>query len=148
MRWKYLEKQNGSKFKRMTGVTKKIFKMMVEVIKKDKTERRVQKGHAGRKNELSAEEKVLVTLMYYREYRTQAHIGASYEVSEATINRTINHVETLLLQDKRFHVPGKKKLKQTSIFSHAIVVDVSESAIERPKKNKGVIIQEKRRDTL
>ena len=40
---------------------------------------------SGPKPKLSIEEQVLVTLEYWREYRTYFHIGTSWELSESTI---------------------------------------------------------------
>jgi hypothetical protein len=43
-------------------------------------------------------------------------------------------------------LPGKKKLQNDHEWE-VIVVDASEHTIERPKKNRDNIIQEKRRNT-
>ena len=42
------------------------------------------------KPKLSIEEQVLVTLEYWREYRTYFHIGTSGQLSESTIGRIVN----------------------------------------------------------
>jgi len=120
----YAEKQ----FYRLTGVKRSVFEQMVKVVSAR------LKGF-GRPPKLSVEDMVLMTLDYWREYRTQFHVGCSFGVSEATVSRTVRAVETALLQDGRFHLPGKKALHDGSLHLDVVVVDASEQRIERPQKN-------------
>jgi len=85
-------------------------------------------------------------LMYYREYRTQFHIGVTYGISEASVCRTIKRVETILMKEKRFKLPGKEKLATSNQRYSVIVIDATEHPIERPKKIKKVTIQVKKAD--
>ena len=62
-------------------------------------------------------------------------MASSFGVSEATVCRTVKKVESALLKDKRFHLPGKKALNDGSLDLTVIVVDASEQRIERPQKN-------------
>jgi len=120
----YAEKQ----FFRLTGVKRSVFGLMVEVVSA------AQRGF-GRPRKLSVEDQVLLSLCYWREYRTQFHVASSFGVSEATVCRTITFVEKALLHDPRFHLPGKKALHDGSLNLTVVVVDASEQRIERPKKN-------------
>jgi len=52
-----------------------------------------------------------MTLMYWREYRTQFHNAGSYGISEVTVCRTINKVEEALVRSGEFRLPGKKVLQ-------------------------------------
>ena len=45
------------------------------------------------------------------------------------------HVETVLMDSGKFRLPGKKQLRQNAYTWSVLVVDVTESPIERPKKN-------------
>ena len=65
------------------------------------------------------------------------HVGRRFGVSEATVSRTVGAVEAALLQDARFHLPGKKALHDGSLNLEVVVVDAREQRIERPQKNKG-----------
>ena len=120
----YAEKQ----FYRLTGVKRSVFGQMVEVVGTN------LKGF-GRPRKLSVEDMVLLTLDYWREYRTQFHVGCSFGVSEATVSRTVRAVERALLEDARFHLPGKKVLHDGGLNLQVVVVDASEQRIERPQKN-------------
>ena len=61
-------------------------------------------------------------------------IGADYGVSKSTICESIQWVENTLSKDKTFKLPDKKVLKKASGGIEYIVVDVTESPINRPKK--------------
>ena len=117
----------GTAFKRLTGVTPSVFAMMVEV---------VQDAHRafGRPSKLSYEDQVLATLMYWREYRTMFHIAQSYKVSEPTICRVIRRTETLLMADERFQLPRRPALESEALTVEVLVIDATETPIERPQK--------------
>jgi len=87
-----------------------------------------------------------MTLMYWREYRTEFHIAQFYSVSEATVCRTIHKVEDVLVSSKKFRLPGKKALQPSDTVFEVILVDASEQPGERPKKAKKGITAAKRGD--
>ena len=89
----------------------------------------------GRPPVLALEDRLLMVLMYWREYRTYAHIGMTYGVSEATVCRTVQQFENILIKDKRFHLPGKKALRDPQTSFEVIWMDATECPCERPKKN-------------
>ncbi len=98
----------------------------------------------GRPATLSVCDQLLLTLCYWREYRSQFHVASSFGVSEATVCRTVKKVEAALLKDKRFHLPGKKALHDGSLDLMVIVVDASEQRVERPQKNSAAATPAKR----
>jgi hypothetical protein len=102
----------------------------------------------GRPPKLSRADQLLLTLMYWREYRTEFHIAQSYGVSEATVCRTIRKVEDALVRSKKFRLPGKKSLQASDTVFEVVLVDVSEQPVERPKKAKNGITVAKRSATL
>lgn len=81
------------------------------------------------------EDQVLMTLEYWREYRTYFHIGQSWGVNESTAYRIIRKIEDTLMTARTFSLPGKKKLQRSDYQIEVVVVDVTETPIERPKKN-------------
>ena len=82
------------------------------------------------------EDQLLMTLEYWREYRTYFHIGQSWGVNESTAYRIIRKIEDTLVKSRAFTLPGKKKLASSNYQLEVVVVDVTESPIERPKKNR------------
>lgn len=131
MLYEQLQTLNPIAFRRACGVKRETFLAMVEVLRPD-LERR---GKRGGQNRLSVEDQLLIALQYWRQYRTQFDIGLEFGVSEATVCRTIEKVESWLVKSGRFRLPGKRQLQQAETNWEVVVIDVSEVVIERPKKN-------------
>jgi len=127
MRYETIQHLKDTDFKRLTGVERETFGEMLKIVEKEL-------GHFGRPPKLSRADQLLLTLMYWREYRTEFHIAQSYGVSEATVCRTIHKVEDALVRSKKFRLPGKKALQPSDTVFEVILVDVSEQPVERPKK--------------
>ncbi|MDJ0745731.1 MAG: transposase family protein [Xenococcaceae cyanobacterium MO_167.B27] len=85
---------------------------------------------------------------YLREYRTYFHIAQSWSVNESTAYRIIRKIENILIRSKEFTLPGKKQLLQSNNKIEVIVIDVTETPIERPKKNRKNTTVVKRKSTL
>lgn len=124
---------NAEDFKRLSGVQPEIFGQMVGVLKAAETRKR----KAGRPSKLSVEDKLLLTLSYWREYRTQFHIAASYGIHESSANRIITQVEDVLSKSGTFSLPKRREVAETPWI--VVLVDATETPIERPKKNKSAI---------
>ena len=127
MRYETIEHLKDTDFKRLTGVKRETFEQMLRVVEK-------RLGNFGRPPKLSRADQLLMTLMYWREYRTEFHIAQSYGISEATVCRTIRKVEDALVSSKKFRLPGKKALQPSDTIFEVMLVDVSEQPVERPKK--------------
>jgi hypothetical protein len=85
----YFEELSGlqdTEFKRLTGVQRPTFERMLAILK---TGELLQKARGGRPNHLSLENRLLMTLCYWREYRTYFHIGVDFKVSESACFRNI-----------------------------------------------------------
>lgn len=145
MRYKKLRDLNDDKFKRLTGIKKATFEKMVKILQDEKRAKNKYKG--GRNPSLSIEDTLLMALEYLREYRTYFHIGKSYGVSESSAFKSIRFVEDTLIKHKDFALPGRKELLKSENEYEVILIDATETPVERPKKNRKNIIQEKRKDT-
>ena len=128
------------KFRRLTGVKRNTFELMVEVFCASESQRR---GHGGPKPKLSNEDSVLAALSYWREYRTFMHIAADYGLSESQIFRIIRRVEDTLIKSNKFSLPGKKSLLKSEFQYEVVLIDATETPIERPKRGKKAIFLEK-----
>jgi len=144
MFWSQIQDLPDKRFKRLTGVKRDVFHQMVGSVKVHQEQTRKHPTR-GKPPKLGIEDKLLVMLMYYREYRTQEHIGITYGISESRVCEIIQDMENILIKDKRFHLPGKKQLLESSSEIEVVLIDVSESPIERPKKNSDGITRAKRR---
>jgi len=103
-----------------------------------------KKAKGGRKSKLCIEDRLLMALEYLREYRTYFHIAQNYGISESNAYKICKWVEDTLIKDKRFALPGRKALLKSDADYEVILVDASESPVERPKKNKNAITLAKR----
>ena len=148
MKWKDIRQKTPALFQRLTGVKKEVFRMMVSELKQlsPLSQHKVKGKKRGPKHKLCKEDELLMMLMYFREYRTFFHIAQDYGISEVQCWRIVTQTESLLLESKKFHLPGKKKLTENNNWE-VVVVDVSEHSVERPKKNRNNIIQERKRNT-
>lgn len=145
MFWKDIKDKEEASFKRLTGIGKKTFRLMLKAVKEKEARLIQRKGNQrSRPFRLCTEDQVLLTLMYYREYRTQFHIGATYGLSESAVSRTIKRIEAILQGVKELKLPGKEKLSGNTQQFSVILIDATEMPIERPKKSKSSTIQEKR----
>jgi hypothetical protein len=122
---------SSTSFKRFTGVRKFVFLEMVSIIRKAETTKKI---NGGKPSLLGIEDKVLMALEYLREYRTYFHLGQSYGISESACYRNCKWVEDTLIKNKKFALPGKKVLLKSNSKLEIILVDATESPIERPKK--------------
>ena len=129
-------------FRRITGVKKETFRKMVEIVRKSYEEKHKKKG---RKLKLSIEDMILATLEYLREYRTYAHIAASYGIAESNMYRGIKWVEDTLISDGTFSLPSRKEVLEKSAEYEIILVDATETPIERPKKTKTVLLRKEKK---
>ena len=124
-------KLSSREFKRLTGVKRQTFRLMVRLVKGEAK----KKKKPGRRTKLIIEDQILVTLQYWREYRTYFHISKDWKIAESTVCRIVKKIENILIQSRKFSLPGKKKLLDSSEDEKLILMDVMESPIERPKKH-------------
>lgn len=137
MRYETVKNLTDAEFKRSTGVQRTTFEQMLAVVQRALRD-------FGRPPTLPRADQLLLTLMYWREYRTEFHIGLTYGVSEASVCRTIQKVENALVHSGQFRLPGKKVLRTSETLIEVVVIDATEQPIERPKKNNALTIAAKR----
>ena len=128
MKYEQIRERKSAEFQRLTGVDPVVFERMVKCLQE-------QIRVFGRPCKLSLEDRLLLTLMYWREYRTMAAVALTYEVSEPTVHRTINRVEKALLACGEWSLPGKKALQEAEMEYQVVIIDATETPVERPKKN-------------
>lgn len=144
MRHAILQELSEEEFRRLTGVKPSTFKRMVEILS---AAHKAKRWHGGRNSKLCVEDQLLITLEYLREYRTYFHIGTSYGISESAAYKTIRWAEDTLIKHHDFALPGKKALLNKGSVSDIVLMDVTESPIQRPKKSKRDITPARRRNT-
>lgn len=144
MSYEQIKDLRPAEFKRYCGVEHETFDRMVEIVSNHLAKKRRK---TGRPPKLSVEDQVLLTLEYWREYRTLFHLATSWGLHESNVCRIIRRVEDILTKSRAFKLPGKKKLQLADHQIEFVVVDVAETPVERPKKSKKPIIVAKRSAT-
>jgi hypothetical protein len=132
-------------FKRLYGVKPDTFEKMLAILQKE-YDTLHQKG--GKPPKLTVKDKLFIALKYLREYRTMDSIAAEYGVCKGSVCLSVQWVENTLVKDGAFALPGKKVLKRKSASVQYVVVDVTESSINRPQKGQKEYYSGKKRHTL
>jgi len=144
MKYENMLQLSEEQFRRISGVRKKTFEKMIEILSAAES---VRRSKGGPKPRLTLEDSLLATLEYLREYRTYAHIAVGYGVSESQIFRIIKWVEDTLIKDGTFSLPGRKALLKNDMEIEVVLIDATETPVERPKRGKRIGIPGKRSDT-
>jgi len=144
MKYEGIKELEDEKFRRLTGVKRVTFDKMLEILSEAEKKK---KAKGGRKPKLILEDRLLMALEYIREYRTYFHVSQSYGVSESTCYETIKWIEDTLIKHPDFALPGRKALLKSDMEYELVLIDATETPIERPKKDKSTFTREKRKDT-
>ena len=132
MQYQELEHLSNPEFKRLCAVSRGTFRQMVEVLRPDLD----RQGRRGGQAKLSVEDHLLVALAYWREYRSQFHIGVNWGLHETTVGRIVKKVEDRLIKSGKFRLPSQRQLYEPGWEWKVLVVVVGEIEIERPQKNR------------
>ena len=120
-------------YQTILGVTKKTFDYMLKILEQAYAEQHKKGGR--RLSKLSLSDKLIITLGYYREYRTIRNIAFDWGVSKSIIHDSIQWVEKILAKSEEFALPSKRELiSENAPF--VVLMDVTECEIQRPKKNR------------
>ncbi len=144
-----MKKYEGSKilsredFRRQKGVYPETFVKMVEILR---SAHERKKARGGRPNKLKIEDMLMMALEYWREYRTYFHIGLDYGLSESNTYQTIKWVENVLVKNGAFSLPGKKALLTKDTDYEVVLIDVTETPVERSKRGRKSITRERKSD--
>ncbi len=116
MRYKQALNLSPSDFKRLYGVSYNTFEKMREIVLKAKL------GKRGTHSKLSIPEQILLTLQYWREYRTFFHIATDWKIHESTAWRIVRRIEDVLIKAEEFRLPSKRQLQQKERNIEVIVI--------------------------
>lgn len=130
-------------FRRLLGVKPETFEAMLAAL----AAREAAKKKRGRPPDLRLEEQLLLTLQFWREYRTQYHLAMEWQVAENTVRRTIQRVENTLIKSGKFALPARLKTGGAEQEWSVVIVDVTERPVERPKKSNAPATRVKRSAT-
>jgi hypothetical protein len=130
------------KFQRLFGTKKAVFEMMLTDVKAALKSQHARGGHPVRVNALG---RLLITLTYWREYCSEAWAGFEWGIGEGRASEIIQWTEQVLLADPRFHLPGKKALREKTAEITGVIIDATECPAQRLKKKQRKIYSGKKK---
>jgi hypothetical protein len=139
-RYAQLEQLSEVQFRRLVGVKRSVFSTLLAIYEEEDKKRKKLPGRPAR---LSRANHLLMMLEYYRDYCTFLRLGQVYGVSESYAFKILRRVESLLIDSGKITLPKRSDLLQTPL-DDILIVDASETPIERPQKNSVRGIQAKR----
>jgi len=128
-----------NKYKEIFGIEKYVFDRLLRLLEVADTFQR--KSNAGRKSQLSVLDKLVITLQYWREYRTYRHIAFDYGIGKSTIGEAIIWVENAIIASGLCNLKSARELRENTSKIKIAVVDVTEQEIERPKRGRKIGIR-------
>lgn len=136
-----IEKLSDADFQMYLGIDRPTFYTALEILE---TENKLERKKGGTPLKTSIFERLVITLNYYREYRSLRHIAIDYGISKSNVDKIIHWTENVLIKNGTFSLPSKRELYKADA-EETVLVDATEVEIERPKKSKKNIIREKRK---
>lgn len=132
MKYENLTRFDDAEFKRLVGVPRHLFSKMISILQDaERAKKKCRRPHS-----LLLEDQLLLTLSYLRSYCTQIELSADYGISESNVNRTIHKIENALIQSQCFSLPKRNQAIENDDY---VIIDVTESQIERPKKTEELL---------
>jgi hypothetical protein len=144
MQYAKLSHLDDDQFRRLTGVKRATFGKMLGILEVAHAKK---KARGGRPNAAPVQDMLLMALEYLREYRTYFHVGTNYGLSESAAYTTIRWVEDTLVRDGTFSLPGRKELLKSDTDIEVVLIDATESPVQRPKKNSAGITRARKSGT-
>jgi Helix-turn-helix of DDE superfamily endonuclease len=132
MLWNNIKTLKPDKFQRYTGIKPQTFEKMVETVKQWELTNRNPKS---RPHSFCIEDRLLIMLSYYREYITYFHLAQKYSIHETTAYRIVVKMENILIKSGIFSLPKSSSIP-TDTNLEVVIIDASESPIEKPKSTK------------
>ena len=131
-----IAKMPAKKYKEIFGVDKHVFDRLLRLLEVADAYQR--KSNAGRKGRLSVLDKLVITLMYWREYRTYRHIAFDYGVGKTQIGDAVIWVENTIIASGLCKLKSARELRDNPSKIKIAIVDVTEQEIERPKRGRKI----------
>jgi hypothetical protein len=100
MKYEEVSRYEDKKFKRVVGVNRMTFKVMIDVLDKEYRKKHMR----GRSTKLSVEDMLLIAMEYWYEKRTYEQIAASYGLAASNVYRSIKWIEDVFVENGTFEV--------------------------------------------
>ncbi len=127
-----IKNQKPASFLREVGIRLETFMLLV-----NKITQHIEKKHEknplkkrGKKSSICLEDMLLLTLYYLRHYMTFVQLGKDFGISESYTCKIFHRMTTILVNV--LDMKSRNELMNSDL--EAIIIDVTEQPIERPKK--------------
>lgn len=107
---------------------KKTFEIMKRIVNNSYNE---EHKNGGRKDGPTPQERLEITLKYFRQYVSQRYLAIEYNVAKSSISPIIKWTTKVLVKDNSFSLPNK--VENINDNSESRIFDVTESKIDRPR---------------
>ena len=145
-RFKAIKNYSSEKFLRDVGVSKEQFSEILtkleRYIESEKERNPLKRRGCKSSKNISLADKLLLTLYYMRHYITFAKLAQQFDISEGYSNKIYHYILDILT--KILDMPNPKNLLNPAI--EVVAIDVTEQAIERPKKRQKEYYSGKKKD--
>jgi hypothetical protein len=133
---------SNRQFKRLFGVKRQTFFDMLEILQV--AYEKLHKFGGKPPTKLFVEDRLLLMLQYWREYRSMEHLAYEYNTVKSYIHKVTEWSEDTLARDGTYRLQGKKVLVDKEHAPRVVAIDVTEHPIEHPKKNRTQTILERK----
>ena len=141
----FRKKSTNIKFKREWGISRNIFMQMLVILEENEANKKKQ---GGKPSKLIIEDKLKMTLTFWRDNTTYFKLGNAYKISESACFRNVIWVENTLAKSGQFNLPKKTEVMQDKTITQ-IAIDATEIPVEKPgKKQKNSYSGKKKRHTI
>ena len=127
-----IKNQKPSSFLRDVGVSLETFILLIEKVTKyiEQEHKNNPLKKRGKKSSLCLEDMLLLNLYYLRHYITLDQLGKRFGISESYACKIYHRMANILV--KVLDMTNRHELMNSDL--EAIIIDVTEQPIERPKK--------------
>ncbi len=105
IKYEKAQQMSDEQYRRLFGYTKKTMNAMVEILHEAYAAKHRRRG---RHSKLEVDEMLMLACKYWREYVTFLSLAHEYGVAESTAHGIVSWVETVLIRNGKFGLPGKK----------------------------------------
>lgn len=137
-----LSRYSDADFQRLTGVSRKVFSLMLSEVKQYES---LHHSGKGRKSKISLDNQLLLTLLYWKQYGGLLLYSYIYQVDTTTVFRITEKIKDILHASGRFQLP-EHILSETS-SEPIYLVDATEVEIQRPVEHQEDVYSGKKKST-
>lgn len=135
-----LDAKSEDVFYELLGVRRFLFQFLLDILTEDRDSLH-QKG--GRPWKLTIFDYLVIMLLYMKQYTTMQMIAEIYGINKSTVSRIYKATSSVLLASGKVILPDITDAKPGEL----ILIDATETEINRPKKNRKNTIPVKRKST-